>query len=45
MASEPGLEHALTDLGGMLPSGGKLRPVRGLTLRRQRERADCLKDA
>lgn len=25
--------------------GGKLRPVRGLTLRRQRERAECLKDA
>ena len=39
MVSEPSLEHALTDLGG------KLRPVRGLTLRRQRERADCLKDA
>jgi lysozyme len=25
--------------------GGKLRPVKGLTLRRQRERAECLKDA
>lgn len=25
--------------------GGVLRPVRGLTLRRQRERAECLKDA
>lgn len=24
MASEPGLEHALSDFGGMLPSGGVL---------------------